>query len=1104
MRRTGMMMLLVMSILSMVALPSMPLHAEEEEEDAFLEEAMSPFWLGTTMYNESLLMISSDGELPEASLLFTPDTILSVKSARLDTEYVEGVDWELSGGKIKLLAGSSIPYLTSEEMYPASPPPNEQIPKVGGGYVLFHEGTYFHDRQIVVTYTHAADAWQGPVPAYAGESLPHTTSKLANGQPLKVVLYGDSISVGYNSSGLYNAPPYLPTWGELLVRQLEQTYSSAITAINPSVAGQTSAWGAAEAQTRVAAEEPDLVIIAFGMNDGTAGVTAAQFKANVKSMIETIRQSNPNAEFLLVSTTLANPETNYANQQESYLAVLEQLSGTGIVAVDMTGVHQELLAHKSFADMTGNNVNHPNDFLARWYAQIVSATLINYTPSTGSGQTYYVSSSAGSDSNSGTSSTDAWKTLTKVSSMTFQPGDTILLKKGDTWTNETLYLKGNGSIANWITLSAYGTGDRPVISPYASPASITPPDPVNVANNGLLYAIKLDSNAGWKIQGIEIANSRSGIVYVNDASGVHDGLWVEDCYIHDITKWPLNPFPAAENRAPELQIMPYSVGIYTFYNSGQFLENVTVKNSTFERTDSPLEIRHANRVEVDSVTSTESYRAGIIFTGINYNYTGTPIGLLTSSVVLHAGLHGMTWGTAGLQFNAVHNFTADNVEVGYTVSPNSPDGVGVDYEGLNKNVTLQNSYIHDNEDEAVMVYRNPQWSGGIENENTSLIDNLFENNGIKNDGVHAAFLVQQYNLNNGGTISGNTIVKAYRQQPLNMIIERNPQQNEFWPSSQYQTSNNVVKLRNGNIIHYASTGYSATQGANGWSYEQYDGSSYANMSWVPSAGVWQGASSNLYIGEDWMHPAIGSDAVRTWTVASNGKLRITGKVNKSDSVLGDGVEASIWHNGTRIWGSATVTDLTGSEHDLQINAAAGDQIRFVVNDKGDPSYDKTTWNPVIEEIVQTDYSASADFSRTQNMYQWRYEQWDGSVYSAITWDPAIGVWANSLINLYIGSNWQHPGNGVESVRKWVAPSAGTVRVTGTAGKFDSTAGNGVIVSILKNNAVLWGPHTVTTLMGIDHDMTVAVNAGDELSFMVGAGGDPSYDKTGWDPMVDYQ
>ena len=43
------------------------------------------------------------------------------------------------------------------------------------------------------------------------------------------------------------------------------------------------------------------------------------------------------------------------------------------------------------------------------------------------GTTYYVDSTIGDDSNSGTSPETPWKTLDKVTATTFLPGDTILL-----------------------------------------------------------------------------------------------------------------------------------------------------------------------------------------------------------------------------------------------------------------------------------------------------------------------------------------------------------------------------------------------------------------------------------------------------------------------------------------------------------------------------------------------------------------------------------------------------------------------------------------------------------------------------------------------------
>jgi hypothetical protein len=88
-----------------------------------------------------------------------------------------------------------------------------------------------------------------------------------------------------------------------------------------------------------------------------------------------------------------------------------------------------------------------------------------------SATTYYVSSSTGSDSNSGTASTAAWQTIAHVNSQTFLPGDSILFRRGDVW-NESLVPPSSGTSGNPITFDAYGNGPAPNLTGYyAVPAS---------------------------------------------------------------------------------------------------------------------------------------------------------------------------------------------------------------------------------------------------------------------------------------------------------------------------------------------------------------------------------------------------------------------------------------------------------------------------------------------------------------------------------------------------------------------------------------------------------------------------------------------------------
>ena len=73
------------------------------------------------------------------------------------------------------------------------------------------------------------------------------------------------------------------------------------------------------------------------------------------------------------------------------------------------------------------------------------------------GTTYYVDQDGGNDDASGTSEAEAWSSLDKINSVTFQPGDRILFQKGDVWTGQ-LSPKGSGEEGNPIFIGAYGEG----------------------------------------------------------------------------------------------------------------------------------------------------------------------------------------------------------------------------------------------------------------------------------------------------------------------------------------------------------------------------------------------------------------------------------------------------------------------------------------------------------------------------------------------------------------------------------------------------------------------------------------------------------------------
>ena len=112
---------------------------------------------------------------------------------------------------------------------------------------------------------------------------------------------------------------------------------------------------------------------AIGMNDGSGRRPPEEFAALTQSIMADVRAKKPEAEFLLVSSICPNREACLYGNQEDYPAALAALCGNGTVLANVTAVHQELLKRKRYMDMTGNNVNHPNDYLHRIYAQVLMA-----------------------------------------------------------------------------------------------------------------------------------------------------------------------------------------------------------------------------------------------------------------------------------------------------------------------------------------------------------------------------------------------------------------------------------------------------------------------------------------------------------------------------------------------------------------------------------------------------------------------------------------------------------------------------------------------------------------------------------------------------------
>jgi 3-phytase len=85
--------------------------------------------------------------------------------------------------------------------------------------------------------------------------------------------------------------------------------------------------------------------------------------------------------------------------------------------------------------------------------------------------TFYVDSIDGSDANAGTSNETAWRSLSKLNSTYFLPGDRILFRRGGVW-NGKLSLGESGISGQTILIGAFGAGDAPLIQGGSSCVSL--------------------------------------------------------------------------------------------------------------------------------------------------------------------------------------------------------------------------------------------------------------------------------------------------------------------------------------------------------------------------------------------------------------------------------------------------------------------------------------------------------------------------------------------------------------------------------------------------------------------------------------------------------
>jgi hypothetical protein len=306
---------------------------------------------------------------------------------------------------------------------------------------------------------------------------------------------------------------------------------------------------------------------------------------------------------------------------------------------------------------------------------------------TANAATYYVSQSTGDDSLDGLAAAKAgangpWKTLAKASTE-YKPGDSILLKKGDTW-NEELTPKGSGTPEKPILISSYGQGNKPLIDREDFKQDRT--------------GIRLDNKSGYKIVGIEFARCMTGI-YAEYAKGAptQKYLWIEDCYFRDSLHY---------GRYEDYPKRKIGLGVCLFSwetDKKIVMQDIMVKNCVFRRlasgfwTNSPDNfnknasfVYNFANLNFENCLFEEGYQWQL---GIR----GVVKGSVKNCVTLDIGRGFRSFnGVAGAMFFRCKDWIFEDSEWGFVdIGLGSGDGEAFDFEGNCDNMIMRNCNFHD-------------------------------------------------------------------------------------------------------------------------------------------------------------------------------------------------------------------------------------------------------------------------------------------------------------------------------------------------------------------------------------------------------------------------
>lgn len=334
------------------------------------------------------------------------------------------------------------------------------------------------------------------------------------------------------------------------------------------------------------------------------------------------------------------------------------------------------------------------------------------------GRLFYVDP-AGNDSSSGTTANSPWRTVAKVNSITFHPGDTVEFRRGGVW-RETLEPHNGGTPGRPVVFTAYGDGSsQPIIN-----GSDVITGWVRTAGSvyrghsdkpGNVYA---DGGPGWGlVHACCLPGSGCAPTGSCAIGQMKPGSWTWEAATKTLYLWLPD---GSDPNSHMIEAATRPLGMNVVGNAGE-KSNIIVDGITFERTAGGGIYFYSNddggvgftgivvRNCVVTQVGTGQVDDGSYFNGIHYSqHAELPTApIYEHNRISYTGNHG----------NSINSQAADNAQILYNECSHF-NHHGVDVKG-SKGVLVRGNVVHDSGD-----------TNGIYEEYSA--DSLIENNIVYN------------------------------------------------------------------------------------------------------------------------------------------------------------------------------------------------------------------------------------------------------------------------------------------------------------------------------------------------------------------------------------